>query len=193
MQQGHGLAHHVRSHQCAVGIVVLEERNQSCGNRRNLLRCYVHEVYLCGRNNGEVGILAAFHHFADKRTVVVQRGITLTDDVVFLFFSCQINHVLVLQVYNAILHLTVRSLDEAKLIDLSVYAERRNQTDVRSFRALDRTQTAVVGVVYVTHLETGTLTRQTTRTQSRQTALVSHLGKRVGLVHELAQRVGSEE
>ena len=50
-----------------------------------------------------------------------------------------------------------------------------------------------MGVVHVTHLETGTLTRQTTGTQRRHTALVGNLGKRVGLVHELGQGVRSEK
>ncbi len=50
-----------------------------------------------------------------------------------------------------------------------------------------------MGIVYVTHLEAGTLTRQTARTQGRQTTLVRHLGQRVGLVHELRERVRTEE
>ena len=48
-------------------------------------------------------------------------------------------------------------------------------------------------VVHVTYLESGTLTRQATRTQSRETTLVSDLSQRVGLIHELRERVGSEE
>ena len=50
-----------------------------------------------------------------------------------------------------------------------------------------------MGIVYVTNLEACTLTRQTARTQSGETALVSDLSQWVGLVHELAQRVGTEE
>ncbi len=48
-------------------------------------------------------------------------------------------------------------------------------------------------VVNVAHLEASAFTRETTGTKSGKTALVSHLSKRVGLVHELRQRVGAEE
>ena len=46
-------------------------------------------------------------------------------------------------------------------------AQGRDQTDVRTFRGFDDgTQAAIVAVVYVTHLETGTFTAQTTRSES---------------------------
>ena len=49
------------------------------------------------------------------------------------------------------------------------------------------THTAVVGVVYVAHLESGAVTGQTARAQGRQTALMGQLCQGVGLVHELGQ------
>ena len=71
----------------------------------------------------------------------------------------------VIEVDERILYAAVRSSDEAKLIDSSVYTERRDKTDVRTLRALDRTQTTVVCIVNVTNLEACTLTRQTARTK----------------------------
>ena len=47
--------------------------------------------------------------------------------------------------------------------------------------------------MYVTHLEACALTRQTAGTESRHTTLMGHLRKRVGLVHELRKRIGTEE
>ena len=112
----------------------------------------------------------------------------------FLFFlSSQINHILVIQVGHTVHHLAVRCLDESQLINLGIDTKRGNQTDIWTFRALDRTQTTIVSIVHVAHLKTGTLTRQTTGTQGGETTLVSHLGQRVGLVHELRQRVGTKE
>ena len=58
---------------------------------------------------------------------------------------------------------------------------------------LDRTQTAIVGIVYVSYLETGAFTRKTAGAEGRHTALVGNLGGRVGPVHELRQCVGAEE
>ena len=45
-QQRHGLALHVRSHQRAVRVVVLEERNERRGDRDELLRRDVDELDL---------------------------------------------------------------------------------------------------------------------------------------------------
>jgi hypothetical protein len=47
--------------------------------------------------------------------------------------------------------------------------------------------------VNVTNLNTGTLTRQTTGAQRRETTLVRQSGERVVLVHELRELAGSEE
>ena len=68
-----------------------------------------------------------------------------------------------------------------------------DQTDVRTFRGLDRAHSAVVGVVYVTNLESGAVTGQTARAQGGQTTLMGQLCQRVVLIHELRQRRGSEE
>ena len=44
IEQRHGLALHVRAHQRAVRVVVLEERNERGGDRDELLRRDVHVV-----------------------------------------------------------------------------------------------------------------------------------------------------
>ena len=62
-----------------------------------------------------------------------------------------------------------------------------------TFRGLDGAHAAVVGVVYVAHLEAGAVTGQAAGAQGGQTALVGQLGQGVGLVHELGQRRGAEE
>src|SRR5690606_8252839 len=84
-------------------------------------------------------------------------------------------------------------LDEAERVDAGEGGERADQTDVRAFRSLDRAHAAVVRGVNVTNLDAGTLTRQTTRAERRQTTLVGQTRKRVVLVHELRQLAGSEE
>ena len=57
-QQRHRLALHVRSHQRAVRVVVLEERHQRGGDRDQLLRRDVDEVDLVARRQDEVAGLA---------------------------------------------------------------------------------------------------------------------------------------
>ena len=49
IEERHRLPLHVRAHERAVGVVVLEERNQRRGDRDQLLRRHVHEVDPVGR------------------------------------------------------------------------------------------------------------------------------------------------
>ena len=55
----HRLALHVRAHQRAVGVVVLEERDERRGHRNELLRRHVHEVDLVARHEMHVAGLTA--------------------------------------------------------------------------------------------------------------------------------------
>ena len=57
LQQRNCLAHHVRTHQRTVGIVMLQERNQRGRNRSNLLGRYVHQFHFIRRYNRIVGVL----------------------------------------------------------------------------------------------------------------------------------------
>src|SRR5690606_41799952 len=53
-QSGHGLTLHVRAHEGAVGIVVLEEGNQRSGYRHHLTRRHVHQGDFFGRLDAEL-------------------------------------------------------------------------------------------------------------------------------------------
>src|SRR5690606_15471060 len=48
-QGRHGLTLHVRAHECTVGVVVLEERNQRGGDGNHLLRRHVHQGHVFRR------------------------------------------------------------------------------------------------------------------------------------------------
>ena len=50
-----------------------------------------------------------------------------------------------------------------------------------------------MGIMNVTHLKACTLTRQTTRSEGRETTLMGNFCQGVGLIHELAQSIGSKE
>ena len=59
LDQRHRLALHVRAHQRAVGVVVLEERDQRRGDRDELLGRDVDEVDVLGPADDELAALAA--------------------------------------------------------------------------------------------------------------------------------------
>ena len=192
--QRHGLAHHVRSHEGTVRIVVLQEGDQTCRDRRDLVRSYVHERHLLGRHNGEIGAFTGLDAVGlQEMALVVDRNIRLGDHLPLLLFGRIIFDIGIVEIHLSVGHGTVRSLDESHVGDLGIDAERRNQTDVRAFGRLDRAKTAVVRVVHVADFETSTVTRKTAGTEGRQTALVRDFGQRVDLVHELRKLRSAEE
>jgi hypothetical protein len=60
-QAGDGLALHVRAHEGAVGVVVLEERDERGGDRDQLARRDVHQGDLGGGDERELLVVAARH------------------------------------------------------------------------------------------------------------------------------------
>ena len=65
----------------------------------------------------------------------------------------------------ALVDLTIRRFHKAILIDSCIGRKGVDQTDIRSLRRLDRTHSAVVRIVYITHLESGSVSGQTAGTQ----------------------------
>ena len=59
LQERHRLALHVRAHQRAVGVVVLEERDQRRGHRPDLVRRHVHQVDVLRRGEHELALARA--------------------------------------------------------------------------------------------------------------------------------------
>ena len=68
----------------------------------------------------------------------------------------------------AVFDFTIGSFDKSVLIDARKSRERRDQTDVRSFRRFNRADPTVVGRMHVAHFETGAITSQTTGPKGRQ-------------------------
>ncbi len=186
----HCLALHVRAHQGAIGVVVLQERNERRRHRDELLGRHVHEVDLAGRHQLHVAGMAAHDHVLGEATAIVDRGVRLRDRVAALLHGGEILHLIG---HPAVLDLAIGRLDEAVLVDPRVGRERVDEADVRPLRRLDRADTTVVGRVHVAHLEAGPLARQAARPERREPALVRDLGERVGLVHELRELRGAEE
>ncbi len=91
-------------------------------------------------------------------SLLVERGVSLCDEFVFLFFSGKVNDFVVFDVYDATVHFAVGSFNESKLVDLGVYTQRRDEPNIGTFGCFNRTETSVMGVVNVAHLKAGTFT-----------------------------------
>ena len=188
--QRHGLTLHVRAHEGAVGVIVLEERDERRGDRHELLGRHVDVVDLVLRHEQHVALVTAGDEVVGQLALGIDLGVGLRNVVAHLFHGRQVDD-LVGQL--AVDDLAVRALDEAVLVDARKRRQRVDEADVRAFRRLDGADAAVVRRMHVAHLEARALTRQTARAKRRQAALVGDFRQRVGLVHELGELRGAEE
>ena len=161
-QQRNGLALHVRAHEGAVCVVVLEERDERGGDRHHLARRDVHVVDVGRDLLVRLTEVAVGAHDATQDLVPdelaglgVEELVRLSDDVLLFFVSRQEVDVVG---DLALDHAAVRRLDEAVAVDARERRERADQADVRAFRRLDRAHAAVVAGVHVADFEAGTLT-----------------------------------
>src|SRR5580704_3008835 len=91
--QRNGLALHVRTHQRAVGVVVLEERNQAGGDGDELLWRNVDVVDFIAALQHEVAGLTAVDEFRGDLQTLIERDVGLRDDVLIFFPSGQVEAV----------------------------------------------------------------------------------------------------
>jgi len=164
---------HVRAHQRAVGIVVLQERDKG--------RRYPDD--LLGRDIDILYVLAIHHpHFAlgpgqhqairqafGHRAVAVTQNIRRSEDGFHLLVGPQGRHV----VENpAAFDLPIHRRQKTILIDSGIDAQRADQPDVVAFRRLDGANPPVVADMHVADFEPGPLAIQTARAQGRKPPLV---------------------
>ena len=162
---------HVRTHQGAVSIIVLQEWDQRRTDRNDLLGRNVHVIHLIFAEQAGFAFATARYQFFFEAAVFVQVGVRLGNNVVTFFDSRQVMN---LVGHHAVFHATVRGFQETILVGLCVHRQGVDQTDVRTFRGFDWTHTTVVSRVNVSHFKASTLTGQTARAQSRNTTLVRH-------------------
>ena len=192
LQQRHGLALHVRAHQRAVGVVVLEERDHRGRHRPDLLGRDIHEIDVLGADRH---VLAGLRAAQDLRALQppglgVHRRVRLGDQQLLFLGGVEpfdlVGH-------DAVLDDAVGGRHEAVLGDLGERGQRADQADVRSLGGLDRAHAPVVGRVHVAHLDRRALAREPAGAKRGQAPAVGEPRQRVGLVHELGQLGGAEE
>jgi len=89
-QQRYRLALHVRAHQGAVRVVMLEKWHQRGRDRHELLRADVDVIHFVAMHQHEVARLAGVDQFAGDAALVVQFNIGLRDGVPVFFPSGEI-------------------------------------------------------------------------------------------------------
>ena len=174
----------------AVGVVVLEERDQPGRDADHLLGRDVHILDLIDGNRDEVGLVARSQGRPLELAMVVHDRVGRRQVGLALLVGPHPDDFLALL---AVVDLAVRRDEESVLIDSAVNAQRADQADVGAFRRLDRADPSVVRDVDVADLEAGSLAVQAARPQGRESPLVRELGQGIGLVHDLRQFAAAEE
>ena len=91
LEQRHRLALHVRTHQGAVGVVVLQERDQRGGHGDDLLGADVHVLDLVGARLRERVAVAGRHALVHEVTFVVEARVGLGDVMLLLLVRGEID------------------------------------------------------------------------------------------------------
>ena len=183
---------HVRAHKRAVGIVVFKEGNKRRRYRNKLFGRNVHIVHSLGRVLRNQIAVAATYVRIDEMIILVKRLVCLRYDISVLFVRGKVIHLIgyagfdnfTLAVVN-VLNLSVRAHDKAVLVHLGIGRKRGNKSYILTFGRLYGTQSAVMRVVNVAHLEGSSVAVKSAGAERGKLALMRQLCCGVGLVHEL--------
>ena len=190
LNKRHCLTLHVGTHERAVGIVMLKERNKGRGDGHHLAWRNVNESDIVFGHVQHVAADSGCDVFFLQRTVLTFDGVGLGNDFPGFAGGVQINDFFC---HLAIFDNAVRRFNEAKVVDASVCCQGNDKSDVRAFRRFNGADTSVVGGVYVTHFKACALTSKTAGSKGGKTTLVRYFRQGVGLVHELGELGGAKE
>ena len=187
LEQRNRLLLHVRAHEGAVCVVVLEERDHGGCDGDDHLGRNIHVVDLHAVNFKEAVSVSCVDSVMDELAVLVERLVSLGDNEIVLDVSSHILD-LVCDAAGGLVNLSERSLYEAVLVYTREGCKVGDKSDVGAFGSLNGAHSAVMRIVNVSNLEACTVSRKTAGAEGGKTALMSKLGKRVYLIHELRQR-----
>ena len=117
-EKRHSLTLHVGTHEGTVRIIIFQERNHRCTNGYNFLRRYVHEIDPFSTEFTGIFTMTAGNTFVYEMTVFRQRFISLCNDILFFFISCNIVYI-VGNDMGFFIYTAVWCFDETKFIDLA--------------------------------------------------------------------------
>ena len=173
---------------------MLKEWDKSRGYRYYLLRRNIHVVKLVGRYLYCIVVVsyiyAAARSCRKNISLFINRSVGTADIVLVFVVGRKIDD---LVRYLSVHNLTARADKETIFIYTCKCRKRCNKADIRSFRRFYGADSSIVSVVNVARFESGTLAAQTSGAESRKTASVSKLGKRVCLIHKLRKLSRTKE
>lgn len=98
---------------------MLDEGDERCSDRGNLLRSHVHELHLVAGHDGEIGVETGLDAWILECAVVVDGSVALGDNLAFLNLGGKICYVVVVEVHTTVGDGAVRRLDETEIVDFA--------------------------------------------------------------------------
>ena len=191
-EQRYSLPLHVGAHQCTVCVVVFQEGDHRRGDGYNHLRRNIHEIRLGVFNFQKFIAVTCIDLRAGKTAIFIERLIGLGHDVIILHIGRHINH-FIQHHARLFINTAERRFNEAIFIDPRKSGKVGDQADVRAFRRFNWAHAAIVAIVYVTHLKSGTVSGKAAGAKGGKAALMRQLRQRIRLIHKLRQRRGAEK
>ncbi len=187
---GRRLFLHVRTHQGAVRVVILDERDHGGRDGEHLVRRDVHVFHFLAGDEDGLAVEARLDVVIGELAVSGERDRGMRDGMLRFFEGVQKDDLIG---HLATDDLRVRRLDDAEIVDARVRRETEDESDVLAFRSLYRAEASVVRGVHVAHLEARAFAGEAAGTERRYRAKVLELIEDVLLGRELGELVRREE
>ena len=180
-QTWHRLFLHVRTHQGAVGIIVIQKRNHRGGHGESLVGSHVHIIHIHTFNHSWVTVYTHFYIFINYLTLGINVSGGMGNLEVFLFQSIHITNLIS---NHAVFYFGIGRFNHAKIIYLGINGKSQDQTNVWSFGSMDRANASVVRRVNVTDFKARSLASKPARSERGQGSEIFNFLQDVFLRHE---------
>ena len=140
-RERHGLFLHVAPHECAVGVVVLDERNERGRDGERLVGRDLHEIHVLALHERRDAFFADFDYFFGELPFLIARRRRVRDRILLFFNRINIDD---LFGHAALLHFCIRRFDDAEFIGTRIERHVEHESDIFTFRCVNRTHAAVV-------------------------------------------------
>ena len=181
---------HVRTHECAVRVVVLDEWDEGGCDGKGLIGRNFHEIHIVALDERRLATATYFDERGGDSAVIIARRCCVRERVLLLFKRVEIDDFLC---DAALFHFCVGRFDDAEFIGPRVERHVEDEPDVLTFGCVDGADAAVVRRVHVAHFETCSLRCEAAATECRERAEVLYLIEYVVLLHQLRELVRREK
>jgi len=183
-QERNRLALHVRSHERAVRIVILQKGISAAETETICLG----ETSIYWTSSAVTSLNSPATRAETLGTEILPRPSTgVFACAITKFSAVHCGKILDHLGHFAALHFTVRRLNEPEIVHTRIRSQRNDKADIRTFRGLYGADPSIMGRMHITDSKPARSRVESAGAECRQPALMCDLRQRIGLVHELGK------